>query len=259
MEKEKNAMQRLNALILEKNSRICAGLDPDWDEILKLKKCENSFFQPEVLAKYCTDYINSIYDIVPATNINIGFFERVKCFDLYFEVAAYAKEKGLFVIGDINRGGMGSTSAAYAEAFLGEDSPFDAITINPYLGTDGVMPFLKLAKENGKGVFVLVKTHNKSSKDIQDLKLEDGRYVYEAVADLVLKWEKEVDPESFNKLSNLHDYPMVGAVVGTTCREETGMLVYRIADTFCLVPEYDVTVRLFRRSVRWTMCIISRK
>lgn len=70
-----NAMQRLNKLILDKNSRICAGLDPNWEEILKLKKCENMFFQPDVLAKYCSDYIDSIYDIVPAIKINIAFLK----------------------------------------------------------------------------------------------------------------------------------------------------------------------------------------
>ncbi len=162
-----NAMQRLNEQILEKNSRICAGLDPSWEEILKLKKCEkNVFFQPDVLSKYCSDYIDSIYDIVPAIKINIAFFEKMQCCDVYFEVANYAKEKGLFVIGDVKRGDIGSTSQAYADAYVGENSPFDAVTINPYFGTDGVMPFLKLAKENGKGVFILVKTSNKSSAEI---------------------------------------------------------------------------------------------
>lgn len=100
---------------------------------------------------------------------------------MYFEVANYAKEKGLFVIGDVKRGDIGSTSQAYADAYVEKESPFDAITINPYFGSDGVKPFIKLAKENGKGVFVLVKTSNKSSNELQDLELKDGKKVYEVV------------------------------------------------------------------------------
>lgn len=229
----KNAFQRLNDLIIEKNSRICAGLDPVWEDVATVKKCENAFFQPDVLAKYCTEYIDSICDIVPAIKMNIAFFEEVKSGEsIYIEAAHYAKSKGLFVIADVKRADIGSTSAAYARTFLSEDSPFDAITINPYFGTDGVMPFLKLAKENGKGVFVLVKTSNKSSCELQDLELADGRKFYEAVADLVLKWAEEVDLyESFH-------YPMVGAVVGATHPKQAEDLVKQMGCTFFLVPGY---------------------
>lgn len=230
---EKNAFQRLNDLILEKNSRICAGLDPNWEEILKLKKSEGLFFQPDILAKYCNDYINSICDIVPAIKMNIAFFEEMACAEsIYIEAAEYAKSKGLFVIGDIKRADIGSTSEAYAKAFLGEKSPFDAITINPYFGTDGVIPFLKIAKENQKGVFILVKTSNKSSAEIQDLELKDGRTVYEAVADLVLYWTKLVNEENFQK------YPMIGAVVGATHPKQAEELSMRMEKTFFLVPGY---------------------
>ena len=133
----------------------------------------------------------------------------------------------------------GSTSEAYAQAFLAAGMPLDAITINPYFGTDGVMPFLKLAKENGKGVFVLVKTSNKSSAEIQDLELKDGRKVYEAVADLVLEWMKEIDSESFGEGIIIPDeYPMVGAVVGATHPEQAENLVNDMGKTFFLVPGY---------------------
>ena len=197
MEKEKNAMQLLNDLILEKNSRICAGLDVKWEDIPNAFKLEYGWDDEkgeenmedfsQIIYKYCEKYIDAVSDVVPAIKINSAFFEREHLEDLYFEVAYYAREKGLFVIGDIKRADIGSTSEAYAQAFLAVGQPFDAITINPYFGTDGVMPFLKLAKENGKGVFVLVKTSNKSSAEIQDLELKDGRKVYEAVADLVLE------------------------------------------------------------------------
>ena len=245
----KNAMQRLNECILEKNSRICAGLDPTWENIPESSKRDNRFGKDQKFSRevsmikafrdYCREYIDAICDIVPAIKINSAFFEQYGLEDLYYQLAKESKDKGLFVIGDVKRADIGNTSAAYAEAFLGKDSPFDAITINPYFGTDGVMPFLKLAKENGKGVFILVKTSNKSSAEIQDLKLEDGRYVYEAVADLVLKWAKEVDPENFEDEA-IPYYPMVGAVVGATHPEQAENLVNKMGDMFFLVPGYGV-------------------
>lgn len=239
---EKNAMQVLNDLIVEKNSRICAGLDVKWEDIPNAFKKEfgwddekgeeNMEDFSQIIYKYCEKYINAVADIVPAVKINSAFFEREHLEDLYLEVAYYAREKGLFVIGDLKRADIGSTSEAYAQAFLLAGMPFDAITINPYFGTDGVMPFLKLAKENGKGVFVLVKTSNKSSAEIQDLELADGRKVYEAVADLVLNWADEVDHENFNY------YPMVGAVVGATHPKQAEELVDQMGCTFFLVPGY---------------------
>lgn len=249
MKKEKNAMQRLNELIFEKNSRICAGLDVKWEDIpqtFKREVCwddkkgeENMEDFSQIIYKYCEKYIDAVADIVPALKINSAFFEREHLEDLYLEVAQYAKEKGLFVIGDLKRADIGSTSQAYAEAFLSAGQPFDAITINPYFGTDGVMPFLKLAKENGKGVFVLVKTSNKSSAEIQDLELKDGSKVYEAVADLVLKWAVEIDPENFEENFNYpYDYPMVGVVVGATHPEQAESLTKRTGRIFYLVPGY---------------------
>ena len=239
---EKNAMQLLNDLIVEKNSRICAGLDVKWEDIPNAFKKEfgwddqkgeeNMEDFSQIIYKYCEKYIDAVADIVPAIKINSAFFEREHLEDLYLEVAYYARKKGLFVIGDLKRADIGSTSEAYAQAFLATGMPFDAITINPYFGTDGVMPFLKLAEENGKGVFVLVKTSNESSEEIQDLKLEDGRYVYEAVADLVIEWSNKADFENFNY------YPMVGAVVGATNPKQVEKLVDRMGCIFFLVPGY---------------------
>lgn len=248
---EKNAMQLLNDLIIKKNSRLCAGLDPTWENIPNAFKLghgwddekgeENMEDFSQIIYKYCEKYIDVVADIVPAIKINSGYFEREHLENLYFEVAYYAREKGLFVIGDVKRADIGSTSQAYADAYVGEDSPFDAVTVNPYFGTDGVMPFLKTAKKNGKGVFVLIKTSNDSSAELQDLKLADGRYFYEAVADLVLKWAKEVEEECFpnNEEENRPvDCTMVGAVVGATHPEEAKSLVRRMGVTFFLVPGY---------------------
>lgn len=239
MEKQ-NAMQRLNELILQKNSRICAGLDPTWEMIPKVVK--DKFFDDDsedckgkIFKEYCQEYIDAVKDVVPAIKINSAFFEAEGLENLYFTIAHEAKEAGLFVIGDVKRADIGSTSQAYAEAFL-LDGPFDAITINPYFGTDGVMPFMKMAKENGKGVFVLVKTSNKSSCELQDLELKDGRKVYEAVADLVINWTEEV--EECGDYDFMHDYSMVGAVVGATHPEQLEDLTGRMCNTFALVPGY---------------------
>lgn len=247
MEKEKNAMQLLNDLIVKKRSRICAGLDVKWEDIPNAFKLEcgwddekgeeNMEDFSQIIYKYCEKYIDAVSDIVPAIKINSAFFEREHLEDLYLEVARYAMEQGLFVIGDIKRADIGSTSQAYAEAFLAAGQPFDAITINPYFGTDGVMPFLKLAKEQGKGVFILVKTSNKSSAEIQDLELADGRYVYEAVADLTIKWAEQVDEENFFE-KKTPKYPMVGAVIGATHPEQAAELLGRMGRIFALVPGY---------------------
>lgn len=247
MEKEKNAMQLLNDLIEEKDSRICAGLDVKWEDIPNAFKLEYGWDDEkgeenmedfsQIIYEYCKKYIDAVSDIVPAIKINSAFFEREHLEDLYLEVARYAMEQGLFVIGDIKRADIGSTSQAYAEAFLAAGQPFDAVTINPYFGTDGVMPFLKLAKENGKGVFILVKTSNKSSAEIQDLELADGRKVYEVVADLTVKWAEEVDEESFSEKRTPY-YPMVGAVIGATHPKQAEELRDRMGCMFFLVPGY---------------------
>lgn len=205
-----------------------------WDD---KKGKENMQNFSQIIYKYCKKYIDAVEEIVPAIKINSAFFEREHLEDLYLKVARYAKEKGLFVIGDLKRADIGSTSQAYAEAFLSAGQPFDAITINPYFGTDGVKPFIELAKEQEKGVFVLVKTSNKSSAEIQDLELKDGRKVYEAVADLVLSWGEIVNSENFDK-DSCPNYPMIGAVVGATHPEEAEKIVGRMLDTFYLVPGY---------------------
>ncbi len=249
---EKNAMQRLNALILQKNSRICAGLDPTWEMIPKTLKNKFFYDEPEeeraigeedrkeiykeqIFRAYCKKYIQAVKDVVPAIKINSAFFEAENLENLYWDIAYEAQKVGLFVIGDVKRADIGSTSQAYAQAFLTEDSPFDAITINPYFGSDGVMPFMKMAKENGKGVFVLVKTSNKSSCEIQDLVLEDGRKVYEAVANLVTDWTEKVEECDYYSID---DYSMVGAVVGATHPEQLGDLTDWMGNNFVLVPGY---------------------
>lgn len=242
----KNAMQRLNDLILQKNSRICAGFDPVWEDIPQCIKSEydcteESFWDnrknsasSEVLYEYGIRYIDAIYKIVPAIKMNSAFFEQYQAEEIYRVLAQYANTKGLFVIGDVKRGDIGSTAKAYAEAYLYNGSPFDAITIQSYFGSDGVMPFAKMAKENGKGVFVLVKTSNASSSEFQDELLPDKSRLYDRVADQVIYWGESVDSAH----DNPDDYNMVGAVVGATFKQQAEKLGKRMSRTFFLVPGY---------------------
>lgn len=251
---KKNAMQRLNEIVKEKGP-LLAGLDPEFEKIFPLVEAWDPTFNlenyetewdliEEVLYHYSSEYLKCLPPEVGAVKINSAFFEVNGFEDLYFEIAEEAKSYGLFVIGDLKRADIGNTSKMYAEAYLYEDSPFDAITINPYFGTDGVKPFLDLAKANGKGVFVLVKTSNKSSAEIQDAVLADGRPVYSLVADLVNQWGKYTDPEG------AEDYTLVGAVVGATHPKQAEELRKLMPNTFFLVPGYgaqgataqDVTV-----------------
>ncbi len=233
---KENAMQRLNRIAKEKGP-LLAGLDPQLDEIIPLYDFKIEEFQNEndfyaaYMYTYCKDYITSLSEEIGAIKINSAFFEAVGMEQVYWDIARFAKNKGLFVIGDLKRADIGNSSAQYAQGFLSADSPFDAITINPYFGTDCVKPFLDLAKENGKGVFVLVKTSNPSSKEIQDAILIDGKPVYELVAKMVRDWG--------DYTSNYdEDYNLVGAVIGATHPVQAKRLRQLMPHTFFLVPGY---------------------
>ena len=161
--------------------------------------------------------------------------------DAYTMTCEYAQSHGLYVIGDIKRGDIGSTAAAYAGhlsgvAFgAGESGPYDpwhedAVTVNPYLGTDGITPFVEAATAADKDIFALVRTSNPSSSEIQELELAGGCRVYEHVADLVERWGQSTVGQ--------HRYSRVGAVVGATHPEEGRALRARMPHTFFLVPGY---------------------
>ena len=158
--------------------------------------------------------------------------------DIYTMTCEYAAQQGLYVLGDIKRGDIGSTAAAYAHHLSGVNAgerafdPWheDAVTVNPYLGTDGITPFVEAAAEADKDIFVLVRTSNPSSSELQMLDLADGTKVYEHVADLVEGWGAET--------IGSHGYSRVGAVVGATHLEEGKALRERMPHTFFLVPGY---------------------
>ncbi|HOO61666.1 MAG TPA: orotidine-5'-phosphate decarboxylase, partial [Bacillota bacterium] len=191
---------------------------------------------------YNRQLIDAVYDIIPAIKPQFAYYEMYGIHGIAAlrKTIQYAHDKGMLVIGDAKRNDIGSTATAYANAIIGETKIIndttpemfgcDAITVNGYLGIDGVKPFIDVAKEKGKGIFVLVRTSNPSAGDLQDLKLEDGRYVYEAMADKVEEWGKELIGES--GISSL------GAVVGATWPEQAKAVRERMPHAFVLVPGY---------------------
>ena len=239
-----NAMDRLVNKIKEMNNPTVIGLDPRYD---MLPNCIKEKYGIDVksicegILEYNKALIDATYDIIPAVKPQIAFYEMfgvdgINCFK---ETCKYAKEKGMIIIADIKRGDIGSTAAGYSNAYLGEtlvgnkkESFFDIdfVTVNPYLGIDGIKPFIEDAQKYGKGIFILVKTSNPSSAELQDLRLESGETVYEKVAELVKSWGEELIGE--NK------YSSVGAVVGATHPIQLKELRALMPNTFFLIPGY---------------------
>lgn len=225
---------------------MVVGLDPMLDYVPERIKAEAFATYGETLEgageaiwEFNRGIIDQIWDVVPAVKPQIAMYEQFGIPGLvaFQKTTAYAKEKGLLVIGDIKRGDIGSTSLAYAVGHLGkvkvgsrEYAPFteDFVTVNPYLGSDGIRPFLDVCKEEKKGIFVLVKTSNPSSGEFQDRQIE-GRPLYEWVGEQVSRWGEELMGES---------YSYVGAVVGATYPEMGESLRKLMPNTFILVPGY---------------------
>ena len=240
----KNAIDLLIDKIKETNNPTVMGLDPRYDmipECIKNKYGKAVKSVCEGILEYNKALIDSTYDIVPAVKPQIAFYEMfgiegMKCFK---ETCKYAKEKGMIVIADIKRGDIGTTAQGYSNAYLGEtlvgetyESFYDIdwVTVNPYLGIDGIKPFIEDAKKYNKGMFILVKTSNKSSGELQDLKLEDGKTVYEKVAELVSLWGEELVGE--------YGYSSVSAVVGATYPEQLKILRSIMKSSYFLIPGY---------------------
>ncbi|MFW5976490.1 MAG: orotidine-5'-phosphate decarboxylase [Bacillota bacterium] len=239
-------IDKLIETVKAKNSHVCVGLDPHLDLLPKflIKEAESKNNKSEVLSKVVLKFnraiIDQIVDIAVAVKPQIAFYELIgkKGFEVLKKTIEYAREKKLIVILDAKRNDIGSTASAYAEAYLGiKNNPFnkflsdnitvDAITINPYLGIDGVKPFLQ---NKTKGSFALVKTSNKSSKELQDLELMDGKKVYEKTGSLVSSWGKDYIGEF--GFSNL------GAVIGATYPEQLKKLRKQMPHTYFLLPGY---------------------
>ena len=232
--------------IREKNNPTVMGLDPVLDYIpAQIKK--------RALAEYSDDFkaageaifefnkglIDAAAEYIPAVKPQSAFYEMYGIDGLIAleKTIAYAKAAGLYVILDVKRNDIGSTAEAYARAYLGETelfgakksaTPVDCVTVNPYLGIDGVKPFVDICNERDKGIFILVKTSNKSSGDFQDLTVGD-KPLYRHVADKVNEWGS-------GSISN--GYSCCGAVVGATYPSQLAELREALPNTFFLIPGY---------------------
>lgn len=243
-----NFSDRLAKAIKARNNPSVLGLDPRLEYIpdsIK-EKCGKQFDNPfEAAAKSIVEFnkrlMDATYDIIPAVKPQAAFYEMYGAEGLKAleETINYAKSKELVVIADGKRNDIGSTAEAYSTAFLGKTEIFgkacrafnaDALTVNAYLGIDGIRPFLNDCAREEKGIFVLVKTSNPSSGQLQDLMLEDGRRVYEKMADLVREWGTSLMGEN--------GYTSVGAVVGATFPEQLKELRKRMPSAWILVPGY---------------------
>lgn len=229
--------------IITMQNPTCVGLDAQLDYLPAemregVETCEQA---ADAILAFNKKIVDSVCDIVPAVKVQIAYYEQYGAAGVaaFFATVAYAKEKGLFVIADCKRNDIGSTAARYSAAYLGETAlgdktvrvaGCDFLTVNAYLGTDGVAPFLDDCKKFDTGLFILVKTSNPSSGELQDLKLADGRTVYECMGDMVEGWGAE--------FVGKYGYSAIGAVVGATHPAEAKILRDRLAHTFFLVPGY---------------------
>ena len=239
-------INKLVEKIRKTGAPIVVGLDPMMkfvpEHIKKIafeEKGENLEGAAEAIWLFNKEIIDKTYDLIPAVKPQIAMYEQfgLPGLSAFYKTVQYCKEKGLVVIGDIKRGDIGSTSEAYAVGHLGKVQvgsrsyygfDEDFVTVNPYLGSDGVNPFVKICKEEKKGIFVLVKTSNPSSGEFQD-QLVNGRPLYELVGEKVAAWGADCMGDS---------YSYVGAVVGATYPEMGKVLRKLMPKAYILVPGY---------------------
>jgi orotidine-5'-phosphate decarboxylase len=179
--------------------------------------------------------IDALADIVPCVKVQVAYYEMLGLAGMrvFRDTLIYARNRGMVTIADVKRGDIGATAEAYAAAYFGPSAPFpaDFVTLNGYLGTDGILPFLKLCELYGNGVFILVRTSNPSAGEFQNL-LSDGRPLYEYIGEKVAAWGQG------EGLMGTRGYSSVGAVVGATWPEEGRRLRALLPGTFFLVPGY---------------------
>lgn len=238
------AIDRLVEKIGEQQSPIVAGLDT------RLEYLPESFAKPftkgenwdgqkasEAIVAFNKDLMQALVGIVPAVKVQVAYYEMYGTHGMvaFERTLRLASEMGFLTIADVKRNDIGATAEAYAMAYLGDTPlqntgmkafPSDFVTVNPYLGTDGILPFVK----TGGGMFVLVKTSNPSSGEFQDQLLSNGKTLYELVGQKVCEWGKDVVGKS--------GYSQVGAVVGATYPEQNTILRKQMPQTFFLVPGY---------------------
>ncbi len=239
-------INKLTAKIQKTHAPIVVGLDPMLDYIPEhiqkkafQEKGETLEGAAEAIWQFNKEIVDHTWDLIPAVKPQIAMYEQfgIPGLAAFKKTVDYCHEKDLMVIGDVKRGDIGSTSAAYAAGHIGTVTvgsktyrPFeeDFITVNPYLGTDGVKPFADVCRKEQKGLFILVKTSNPSSGEFQD-RLIDGRPLYEHVGEKVAQWGAECMGES---------YSYIGAVVGATYPEMGKVLRKIMPKSYILVPGY---------------------
>ena len=239
-----NAMDKLIEKIKETNNPTVIGLDAKYEMIpdfIKIKY-DNSLTRDLVsILEFNKKLIDVTYDIIPAVKINVAFYEMygLNGMKVFEETCKYAKERNMIVMADIKRGDIGNTAKAYSNAFLGktlidgrEEAIYDVdfVTLSPYMGTDSIKPFVEDCVKYGKGAFIIVKTSNPSSDELQDLRLETGEEVYTKVINLVEEWGKD--------LVGKYGYSSISAVVGATYPKQLENLRKIALHTFFLIPGY---------------------
>ena len=232
-------IDKLVSKIQKLNAPIVVGLDPNLAFVPEhIKKQFEGIQDPmeaaaESIFLFNKGIVDAVCDLIPAVKPQIAMYEQfgVPGLRAFQRTVEYCHEKDLVVIGDIKRGDIGSTSEAYARGHIGNASPFneDFVTLNPYMGSDSVKPFINYAKPDKKGVFILVKTSNPSSGEFQDQKIGD-RTLFEMVADKVNEWGSDYVGEC--------GYSYVGAVVGATYPEQAALVRKLMPKAYILVPGY---------------------
>ena len=236
-------IDKLIEKIIAMQNPTCVGLDTDFNYLPDEMRTDVSDFgeATERITEFNMNIIDKVCDIVPAVKVQIAYYEMygyegLKAFNY---TVNYARGRGMTVIADCKRNDIGSTAGCYSKAYLGKTElggknlrafPADMLTVNGYLGTDRIKPFVDSIKSEDKSIFVLVKTSNPSSGELQNLKLESGEYVYERMGALVEEWGKDT--------IGRYGYSDVGAVVGATHPKEAENLRKRLKNTFFLIPGY---------------------
>lgn len=236
-------IDKLIEKIEQKQNPTVVGLDTSFDYLPdEMREGVNNFAgAADAIVAFNKKLVDAVADIVPAVKVQIAYYEMygVEGMRVFYDTCRYAESKGLIVMADAKRNDIGATAECYAKAYLGETAvggktytAFDShfLTVNGYLGSDGIKPFLGWMQKRDKGIFVLVKTSNKSSGELQDMKLENGKTVYEYMGALVEEWGKD----SIGK----YGYSDVGAVVGATHPVQAEILRREMPHTFFLIPGY---------------------
>jgi orotidine-5'-phosphate decarboxylase len=229
--------KRLAEAVIARGNPVVVGLDPRWENLPEPLKAgvdpSSRVQQAAAYERFCHEVINVVHTLVPAVKPQAAFFERLGACGMQAleSVIREARDHGLLVILDGKRNDIGSTAEAYADAYLGEDAPWqaDALTVSPYLGDDSLEPFVKACEAHDAGIFVLVKTSNPGGKRFQDL-VADGRPVYRHVAEVV--------EQLAARTAKGEKYGAIGAVVGATYPQELEELRAAMPHAWLLVPGY---------------------